>query len=148
SREAAQNLALDLLQRGRSPEQTAVEKWLLFLGDIYVVSEQKVRRASLLHRHHEILREHAFGPAPALTKAVSRSPAMIVYLDLQQSRRQAPNENFARELFELFVLGEGHYTEADIKQAARAFTGYRQRDGHFQFVRRDHDAGEKTVFGQ
>ena len=73
---------------------------------------------------------------------------MIMYLDLQGSRRQAPNENFARELFELFVLGEGHYTEADIKEAARAFTGYRQNRGEFVFAQRQADSGRKSVFGR
>ena len=72
---------------------------------------------------------------------------MVVYLDLQQSKPEAPNENFARELFELFTLGEGNYTENDIKQAARAFTGYRQRQGEFAFARRQHDDGTKTIFG-
>jgi uncharacterized protein (DUF1800 family) len=72
---------------------------------------------------------------------------MVLYLDLQPSRQAAPNENFARELFELFTLGEGHYSENDIKQAARAFTGYRQREGRFFYDERQHDAGEKTIFG-
>ncbi|HWL17109.1 MAG TPA: DUF1800 family protein, partial [Opitutus sp.] len=88
--------------------------------------------------------------APVLTKAVSRSPAMVRYLDLDRSVAEAPNENFARELFELFVLGEGHYAEADIKEAARAFTGYRGQaaTGEFRLVRQRHDAGRKTIFGR
>jgi uncharacterized protein (DUF1800 family) len=74
---------------------------------------------------------------------------MIQYLDLNQSRKQAPNENFAREMMELFVLGEGHYTEMDIKEAARAFTGYRTRPAFddFIFAAAQHDDGPKTVFG-
>ena len=72
---------------------------------------------------------------------------MVVYLDLQQSKSGAPNENFARELFELFLLGEGHYSENDIKEAARAFTGYRQQFGEFGYLRRQADTGAKTVFG-
>jgi uncharacterized protein (DUF1800 family) len=90
------------------------------------------------------------GGAPVLTKAVSRSPAMELYLDLQQSKKGAPNENFARELFELFVLGEGHYTQRDIEEAARAFTGYRidRLTGESRFAVKQHDAGSKTVFGQ
>jgi len=85
---------------------------------------------------------------PALAKGVSRSPAMIYYLDLQRSNKQSPNENFARELFELFTLGEGNYSEKDIKQAARAFTGYRVKEQAFFFAKHQHDDGEKTVFGQ
>jgi len=82
-----------------------------------------------------------------LSKAISRTPAMIEFLDLKDNKKDAPNENFARELFELFVLGEGNYTEADIKNAARAFTGYRSRGGDFFFARNQHDFGTKTVFG-
>ena len=123
SRAATQDMALEWLQRARDPAQAAFQ-------------------------HLDILRSNALGSAPELTKAVSRSPAMIMYLDLQGSRRQAPNENFARELFELFVLGEGHYTEADIKEAARAFTGYRQNRGEFVFAQRQADSGRKSVFGR
>lgn len=146
---AVQELSLKWLAYAAQPANAAVAKWTLFLSDVYVVSAEKVRNPGALHQHFEILREHGFGPAPALTKAVSRSPAMVVYLDLQQSQRRAPNENFARELFELFVLGEGNYTEKDIKEAARAFTGYRTQANNstFNFVALQSDSGEKTVFG-
>jgi uncharacterized protein (DUF1800 family) len=74
---------------------------------------------------------------------------MVLYLDLGENRREAPNENFARELFELFLLGEGSYTEADVKEAARAFTGYRiVPSGGVAFVPKRHDPGVKTVFGR
>ena len=146
-RDAGQTLTLDWLQHARSSDSAAFSKWVLFLSDVYVTSEQKVKQVPLLYDHQRILREHALGSAPVLTKAVSRSPAMIVYLDLQQSKAGAPNENFARELFELFVLGEGHYSENDIKEAARAFTGYRQRFGEFGYQRRQADTGSKTIFG-
>jgi uncharacterized protein (DUF1800 family) len=145
--QALQDMSLKWLPFAAEPAHAAQEKWTLFLGDIYVVGFPKVRHAAHLHAHHASVRRHAFGPAPELTRAMSRSPAMIHYLDLQDSRRDAPNENFARELFELFVLGEGHYTETDIKEAARAFTGHRERFGEFVFVKRQHDAVPKTVFG-
>ncbi len=147
SRMALDDLSIKWLQLAAHPDHAAFEKWVLFLSDIYVVAFQKVINASLIWQHYDVLRHFAYGPAPALSKAVSRSPAMIMYLDLQQSQRGAPNENFARELFELFLLGVGNYTEQDIKQAARAFTGYRQRDGEFIFAPRQHDDGDKTVFG-
>jgi uncharacterized protein (DUF1800 family) len=148
SREALLDLTVQWLQHARQPECAVTEKWTLFLGNIYVVAAPKVQNTALLCRHQELLRAHGAGPAPVLTKAVLRSPAMINYLDLQQSRLGAPNENFARELFELFTLGIGHYTENDIKEAARAFTGYAQRQGEAFFARRLHDYGEKTVFGR
>ncbi|HZP60623.1 MAG TPA: DUF1800 domain-containing protein [Opitutaceae bacterium] len=147
SRMALEDLTIKWLQLSAHPDHAAFEKWVLFLSDVYVVAFQKVFNAGLIWQHYDILRSSAYGPAPALTKAVLRSPAMIMYLDLQQSQRGAPNENFARELFELFVLGVGNYTEQDIKQAALAFTGYRQRFGEFVFVPRQHDDGAKTVFG-
>ncbi len=148
SRLANIELSLQWLQQAATPAHSAFEKWLLFLGDVYVVSVEKVRGSNLIFDHYETLRQGALGPAPVLTKAVSRSVAMILYLDLQRSVKQAPNENFARELMELFTLGQGNYTENDIKQAAKAFTGYRVgRDG-FRFDRRQHDEGPKTVFGK
>ncbi len=149
-RGAAVELALRWLQVAAEPDRAAYEKWLLFLSDVYVVSMEKVNRAEWMYLHLDTLRRHGAGPAPALTKAVSRSPAMMIYLDLNRSSRRAPNENFARELFELFVLGEGNYTEDDIKQAARAFTGYRfkNEDGAFRIDLRQHDDGEKKLFGR
>ncbi len=148
SQQAFQDLGVKWLQYAAEPDQAAFAKWAFFLGNIYVVGQDKVRQSNLIYEHQEILFRHALGSAPVLTKAVSRSPAMIVYLDLQASRQGAPNENFARELFELFTLGEGNYTEADIKEAARAFTGYRQLGGQVRIVRAQADLGSKTVFGR
>ena len=148
ARLAVQELSIKWLQYAAKPEASAVAKWVLFLSDVYVISAEKVRNAGVVYQHFDILAREGFGPAPALTKAVSRSPAMVIYLDLAQSQIKAPNENFARELFELFVLGEGNYSESDIKEAARAFTGYRARpDGVFRLETRQQDAREKTVFG-
>ncbi len=147
SREALADLTLKWLAHAARPENSAAEKWLLFLQDVWVVGIEKVKNSALIYQHQEILRKFALGDAFNLARAMSRSPAMIVYLDLQQSKAEAPNENFARELFELFTLGEGNYTEKDIKEAARAFTGYRQQLGEFRFVARQHDRSGKTVFG-
>ncbi len=148
SQSALQDLSIKWLQFAGEPENSTFAKWNLFLSDVYVVSQEKVRQSNLIYGHQEILFRHGLGRATDLTKAVSRSPAMIVYLDLQQSQREAPNENFARELFELFTLGEGNYTEADIKEAARAFTGYRQVMGRVQVQPRQADNRNKTIFGK
>lgn len=149
SRLAIQELSIKWLQFAAVPANSAVAKWVLFLSDVYVISADKVRNAGVVYQHFDILARNGFGPAPALSKAVSRSPAMVIYLDLAQSQLRAPNENFARELFELFVLGEGNYTEADIKEAARAFTGYRARqEGGFRLDPRQQDLREKTLFGE
>ncbi|HEX2853589.1 MAG TPA: DUF1800 domain-containing protein [Opitutaceae bacterium] len=150
SQMAVQDLAIKWLQFAAQPDTSGFAKWVLFLSDVYVVSAEKVRNMPFVYQHFDVLARHGLGPAPELTKAVSRSPAMVLYLDLNGSQRRAPNENFARELFELFVLGEGNYTEADIKEAARAFTGYRAQVlfGGFRYVPNQHDDGEKTIFDQ
>jgi len=144
---AVQDMSLKWLNYAAQPQNAAFAKWVLFLSDVYVVGIDKVKNAALIWQHFDLLARNSLGSAPALAKAVSRSPAMVVYLDLNQSRRGAPNENFARELFELFLLGEGHYTETDIKESARAFTGYRQQFGVFRQAPNQHDPGLKTIFG-
>ncbi len=148
NREATTDMTLQWLQIAARPENAAFEKWLLFLQDVWVVAAPKVRNSALLWQHQYYIRNAALATYPKLARLMSRSPAMVIYLDMQQSHAGAANENFARELFELFTLGEGHYTEKDIKEAARAFTGYKQRDGEFFFLRRDHDDGVKNVFGE
>jgi uncharacterized protein (DUF1800 family) len=148
SQQAIQDLSIKWLQFAAEPAHSATEKWVLFLSDVYVVGADKVQRGNLIYDHYDILRRYGLSSGPVLTKAVSRSPAMVRYLDLQQSQRKAPNENFARELFELFVLGEGNYTEKDIKEAARAFTGYREVFGEYKFQKPAFDDTEKTVFGK
>ncbi len=150
SRDALADLTIKWLQLAARPENAPAEKWLLFLQDVWVVGVEKVRNTALVYRHQAILRRTALGSYQNLAKAASQSPAMVLYLDLQQSRREAPNENFARELFELFTLGEGNYTEQDIKEAARAFTGYRLDPGAGQVrvLPRQQDPSTKTVFGQ
>lgn len=147
---ALQDYRIKWLQHAAIPAQSAFMKWTLFLSDVYVVGAEKVRSPHLLWRHFDLLAANALGRATDLTKAISRSPAMVRYLDLDRSVREAPNENFARELFELFVLGEGNYSEQDIKEAARAFTGYRVNaaTAEFRFIARQHDAGRKTIFGR
>jgi uncharacterized protein (DUF1800 family) len=147
---AVQDLSLKWLRHAAQADGAAQAKWVLFLSDVYVVSAEKVRNAGHLFEHFDLLARHGFGPAPALTKAISRSPAMVTYLDLNQSQKRAPNENFARELFELFVLGEGNYSEKDIKESARAFTGYRAQpfQSGFRYVPSQHDITPKTIFGQ
>ena len=95
------------------------------------------------------IRERALGKFSDLLLAVSQEPAMLQFLNNQQNRKAHPNENFAREVMELFTLGRGNYTEADVKEGARAFTGWGY-DGqsHFKFREREHDAGPKTFLGQ
>lgn len=121
----------------------------MFLQDIFVIDQRKVRETPVLFNYQQALRRGIQGTYPELCKAVSREPGMVQYLDLRQNTQKKPNENFARELFELFILGEGNYTEDDIKEASRAFTGYRLKKRiEFFEDRKLHDQGQKTVFGE
>ena len=95
------------------------------------------------------LRKHAFGKFGDLLMAVSQEPSMLQFLNNKQNKKRSPNENFARELMELFTLGRGNYTEKDIKEVAKAFTGWDfDFQGRFIFREFQHDDGEKTIFGK
>ncbi|GAA0527178.1 DUF1800 domain-containing protein [Chitinophaga japonensis] len=97
----------------------------------------------------QVIREHALGNFGDLLSGVSKTPAMLAFLNNQQNRKRHPNENFAREVMELFTMGRGHYTEQDVKEAARAFTGWGfDQEGQFVFREKIHDEGEKTVLGK
>jgi len=126
------------------------EKMTLFWHNHFVSSQQKVRSPQLMYRQNALLRRHALGNFGELLHAAARDPAMLVYLDNAISRKGQPNENFAREVMELFTLGEGHYGERDVKEAARAFTGWSidPETGEFVFRHPAHDDGVKTVLGR
>lgn len=138
------------LERMCETPNPAREKATLFWHGHWATGIRKVRDPFLMHQQNETLRALALGPFPRLAKEISRDPAMIQYLDLQSSSAKNPNENFAREFMELFTLGEGHYTENDIAQAARAFAGYRvnRETGGFRFDAREADRKTKTVLGK
>jgi uncharacterized protein (DUF1800 family) len=137
---------LDRMIRSRRPLQ---EKLTLFWHDHFATTEQDT---PLMLAQNHTLRRHALGPFPALLQAVTRDPAMLLFLSLADSNKEAPNENYARELMELFTLGRG-YKERDIRQAARALTGFRSKwhdDGRVtcSYDGEWHDAGAKRVFGR
>ena len=126
------------------------EKMTLFWHDHFATSSQKVKQPVLMVRQNELFRRFAFGSFRDLTQAILLDPAMSLYLDAQGSKKEMPNENFPRELMELFTLGEGHYTEQDIREAARAFTGYQLSTikGQVTFRPRQWDSSNKTIFGK
>lgn len=126
------------------------EKMTLFWHNHFPSSVQKVKNLHYLYRQNTIFREHALGSFQDLLFLVSKDPAMLSYLDGDKNMKKKPNENFAREVMELFTLGEGNYTEHDIKEAARAFTGWtiNRQNGDFVFRKRRHDDGEKTFLGK
>ncbi|HUR88018.1 MAG TPA: DUF1800 domain-containing protein [Ramlibacter sp.] len=129
------------------------ERLTLFWHGHFATSQQKVVRADAMWRQHELLRANAMGSFRDMLHGIARDPAMLVYLDGARNRKEAPNENFAREVMELFTLGEatqgGGYTEGDIREVARAFTGWslERDDLSFRFRPAMHDFGTKTVLG-
>lgn len=136
--------------RAATPADALSERMTLFWHNHFVSSQQKVKSGYLMLRQNELLRRYALGNFARLLHAVAKDPAMVVYLDSATNRQGSPNENFAREVMELFTLGEGYYTEDDIKQAARAFTGWsiEPETGAFRWRGPQHDDGEKTVLGR
>jgi hypothetical protein len=124
------------------------EKLTLFWHNHFATSLAKVQNPALMFRQNSLLREHALGRFGPLLQAISRDPAMLLWLDSNSNVKGKPNENYARELMELFSLGVGHYTEPDIREAARAFTGWRTDGDRYFFDRRFHDHGPKTFLAQ
>lgn len=139
---------LDRMIASTSPLQ---EKMTLFLhGNFATASNQKGIYGLDIIEQNQLMRSYALGNFVALTHAVARDRAMLKYLDNARSNRDHPNENFARELMELFTLGIGNYTEQDVRESARAFTGYtfQRRTGAFFMNERQHDDGRKTFLGK
>jgi uncharacterized protein (DUF1800 family) len=138
------------LQRMAKGPRPLQEKLVLFWHGHFATSVEKVRDAYYMWRQNDIFRRLATGNWTMLLLEVGKDPAMLVWLDQAQSQRQHPNENFAREVMELFTLGEGHYTEHDITEAARALTGWSLDRINQEFLERPfaHDAGEKTFLGR
>ncbi len=124
------------------------ERMTLFWHNHFATSNAKVENPALMQRQNDLLRTHALGAFPALINAIGKDPAMLIWLDSTVNRKAKPNENYAREVMELFTLGRGHYSEKDIQEAARAFTGWFVVRDRFQEISAQHDDGEKTVLGQ
>src|SRR4029077_18056289 len=100
------------------------------------------------HVQNELLRKQAWGNFRDLVWGIATDPAMLVYLDGDANTKEHPNENFARELMELFTIGIGNYTEKDVLESARAFTGWHREGYEFAFHADQHDAGPKTFLGK
>jgi hypothetical protein len=129
-----------------SPDPLA-ERLTLMWHNHFATSNLKVENLTSMRRQNELFRKLGRGPFGELLKAVVRDPAMLVWLDAPSNRKGHPNENLARELMELFSMGVGNYTEADVKEAARALTGWGVEDEAFTEFPARHDEGEKTILG-
>lgn len=146
--ERVRDLNLQWLDHMATGKAALREKMALFWHGHFACRTQG-RNPLFTQQYANTLRRNALGRFGDLLMAVSKEPAMLQFLNNQQNRKNAPNENFAREVMELFTLGRGNYSEHDIKEAARAFTGWQfTPEGQFAFRERVHDEGEKTIFGK
>lgn len=146
SREHLMKLNLSWMERLRNTNDSLREKMVLFWHDHFSC---RTLIPYLAQQQNNILRKHALGNFADMLMEISKDPAMLQFLNNQQNRKGHPNENFAREVMELFTLGRGNYTENDIKEAARAFTGWGfNAKGEFQFREKQHDFDQKTFRGQ
>lgn len=125
------------------------EKMTLFWHGHFATSIEKVKDPYLMWLQNETLRRNALGSWEVMLQEISKDPAMLIWLDNARSNKNQPNENYAREVMELFSLGEGHYTEKDVKEAARALTGWGLNPDRqaFQEYPNNHDSGEKIFLG-
>lgn len=133
---------IDQMLRTRTP---FVERMTLFWHNYFTSSLQKTLQPSLLHKQNLMFRKNALGDFRQLLRSVARDPAMLVYLDGYKNVKGEPNENFARELLEMFTVGHGQYTQRDVQEAARAFTGWgvHPHSGRFWIQGEQHDADRK-----
>lgn len=125
-----------------------LERMTLLWHGHFATSGEKVQDAALLLQQNQLLRRYAMGDFQRMTHEISRDPAMLIYLDSATNRKAHANENYARELMELFCLGEGNYTEKDVQELARCFTGWEIKLGRFRFNRFQHDSGNKTILSK
>lgn len=145
-KEEDKKLNLAWIKKMMSGREMLNEKMTFFWHDHFACKDENPINAQSLNN---TLRKYALGDFRQMLMAVSKEPAMLKFLNNQQNKKHAPNENFAREVLELFTLGRGNYTEADIKNAARAFTGwgFDKKEHSFEFRDKQHDYGEKTFLG-
>ncbi len=124
------------------------ERLTLMWHDHFATSNAKVDDLAAMRRQNDTLRRLARAPFGELLNAAVRDPALLAWLDAPANRKGHPNENLARELMELFTLGVGHYAEPDVKDAARALTGWTVEEGGFREESARHDDGEKSILGR
>jgi uncharacterized protein (DUF1800 family) len=136
------------LRRMIDTPHSLLERMTLFWHDHFATSDAKVKNVVLMARQNALIRRHALGNFKALLAEMGRDPAMLLWLDSAVNRKAHPNENYAREVMELFALGRGHYSEKDIQEAARALTGGFIQGDEYKDVAAQHDDGPKTILGQ
>ena len=125
-----------------------LEKMTLFWHSHLATNSVKVKNPRLMLQHVQLLRNLALNSFRDMLQAISRDPAVLISLQADANRKALPNENLARPLMEVFTLGSGHYTEKDIREAARAFTGWFVLKGQLRYIPREHDENVKEILGQ
>ena len=143
-----QRLGLWWANRMLATPRPLEEKLTLFWHGHFATGNNKVRDARMMRQQNEMFRARASGRLRDLLVGILKDPAMLVYLDNGENIKTHPNENFGRELLELFTLGVGNYSERDVREAARAFTGWTNDVLAFRFIAAQHDAGAKTFLGR
>lgn len=146
NRERISKLNISWMEAMAKSEGVLREKMALFWHNHFAC---RTENPLMVQRYVNVLRKNALGNFGTMLMEVSKEPAMLSFLNNQQNKKGKPNENFAREVMELFTLGHGNYSETDIKEAARAFTGWAySKEIEFEFREKSHDSGEKTLIGQ
>lgn len=125
-----------------------LEKMTLFWHSHFAANGAEIKDARLMRTHVQLLRTHALESFRALLDDVSRDPAMLTWLGADANRKAVPNDHFVRPLMEVFTIGSGRYTPEDVREAARAFTGWFVLRGRLRYIPREHDAGVKRILGQ
>jgi uncharacterized protein (DUF1800 family) len=148
SRLEADRVAYWWAERMLTSNRPLQEKMALFWHGHFATNEDKVRDYRKMLKQLQLFRRAGLGNFRELLIGVAQDPAMLAFLDAGVNIKDAPNENFAREIMELFTMGVGHYSEFDVREAARAFTGWNYRGLDFHINEEQHDSGEKQVLGQ
>ncbi len=146
SRKKVKDLNNIWLNRIFNPNELLREKMTLFWANHFVCKDNNILHFS---QYNNTLRKHALGSFSDFTKTISKEASMLKYLNNKQNKKNSPNENFARELMELFTLGQGNYTEKDIQESAKAFTGYNHDfNGEFKLRKKHHDTSKKSFLNK
>ncbi len=141
-------IRIEWVRRMMSGKTPLREKIALFWHNHFATSVNKVASNKAMIEQQQLFMKHGLSKFGPMLQDMSKNPAMVIWLDGNTNTKEKPNENYAREIMELFSLGVGNYTEKDIREAARAFTGWHTSENRFTFNASQHDDGEKVFFGE